>query len=100
MRFTEVWEKIVTYQGSDFRTKRGKLFMYYFTPEGGVTVLFDSPSVTRPGGQTGPIASRSVFEKAFRSGKCIGPGAYTSLGIGGQSYVWAILHDPRINAFE
>ena len=43
--------------------------------------------------------SKRSFEIAFEIGKCSGPGGYAKERIGGASYVWAILHDKRINAF-
>ncbi len=90
--FDEVWELIKIYQNENFRTKRGKVFKYHFNPPEGQTIIITTLALTH--------VSKGSFRRAFNLGKCDGPGAYRGTEIGGSSYVWAILHDRRVNCFD
>ena len=92
--FDEVWELIIKYGHSDFKTKRGIPFIYEVLPVRSSTLIISSRKTA-----LWAYTSKGSFEKAFEIGKCSGPGGYTGKKIGGQSYVWAILHDNRISNF-
>ena len=88
--FDEVWKLIVKHKVFDFKTKTGKPFKYSLE---GMVLIINSPTTIYY------YTSKRSFEIAFEIGKCSGPGGYAKERIGGASYVWAILHDKRINAF-
>jgi len=81
--FEVTWSRIVAHAGKYFRTKTGLEFTYRV-----------EKNVFRPSRTDYGIA-RSDFEKAYDLVPLSGPGEITSL-VRGPSYVWAVLHDPRI----
>ncbi|MCH7792939.1 MAG: hypothetical protein IID31_11760, partial [Planctomycetes bacterium] len=83
----EVWPRMQQVAGETFRTIRGESFTY----------AMDHNTVTVS--RTDFLLHRWNFEKALEIGTVSGPGEYNKRGVRGPSYVWAILHDPRIGAF-
>jgi hypothetical protein len=81
--FNLVWERIVKCQGEEFRTKRGKKFIYRIKGQ----VLIPS--------RTNYFLSKTNFSKAFQILPLKGPGEISNT-VRGPSYVWAILNDSRI----
>jgi len=80
---TEIWERIKAHQHEEFVTKRGLSFTYEVR---GNRLVTDRPSEY-------PIQA-TEFEKALAVMPVPGPGRLRHLR--GPSYIWAILHDPRI----
>lgn len=90
--FDEVWKLIVKHEGQSFKTKRGIPFKYTFSsPQ---SLVIDSSTTDYY------YTSKRSFEIGVEIGKCAGPVTYKGEKISGSSYVWAILHDKRINSFE
>lgn len=81
--FDLVWERIVKFQGEEFRTKTGKKFTYSIKAKG------LTPS------RTDYYLAKINFQKAYRLLPLDGPGKISSI-VRGPSYVWAILNDNRI----
>ncbi len=79
----EVWGRIIAHQGERFETVTGKPFSYRASDDVLVTDRSDFP--LRSG----------EFEKALAVAPSDGPGEISKL-VRGPSYIWAILHDPRI----
>ena len=80
---TEIWERIKTHQNEAFKLKGGEPLTYEVV---GNTVVVDrSPKHPLHIGQ---------FEKALQRVPVDGPNKLYDLR--GPSYLWAILHDPRI----
>lgn len=82
--FGVVWNRIASCQGEGFRTIRGLPFTYVM---GGDYVVPD---------RTAYPLHASNFKKAYEAGPVPGPGSMPK-NVMGPSYVWAILHDPRIS---
>ena len=80
---TEVWQRIKAHNGEAFRTKTGLPFTYDVA--GNTIVVSRSPTYPFPSSQ---------FEKALERVPVAGPNDLHDLR--GPSYLWAILHDPRI----
>lgn len=85
--FERIRQRIVANQREDFRTVTGLPFTYEI--EGEVLV----PSRTHYN------LPKSQVKKAFELVPFAGPGAINSI-VRGPSYVWAILHDPRIRGTD
>ena len=79
----EVWARIVEHEGEEFHTKTVLPFTYEIRGD----VLFPS--------RTDYQISKSDFEKALECVPFAGPSVVNRL-VRGPSYVWAVLHDPRI----
>ena len=79
----DVWNLVVSLQGERFETKTGLSFTYEVR---GNTVY--------PSRAQYSIA-RSEFRRAVEFGPLDGPGPISAL-LRGPSYIWAILHDPRV----
>ena len=82
-----VWGRISSRQGERFETVSGKPFTYRVS---GNTLVTD---------RTDFVLSASDFARALDLVPISGPGAISSL-VRGSSYIWAILHDPRIRQGE
>lgn len=81
---SEIWQRIRTHQNEQFKTIRGKPFVYAVS---GHVVTTD---------RTGDYPMHvSQFEKALALVPLSGPDQINNL-VRGPSYVWAILHDDRI----
>lgn len=78
-----VWKRIESLQGQVFRTKTGMPFTYVVS---GRTLRVDRTDYT---------LSISDFAKAIDRVPFDGPGAI-SKEVRGPSYIWSILHDPRV----
>ena len=81
----KVWEKIKKLEGEEFHTKRGLSFTYRI-----------AGNEFHPS-RTEWLITRADFERALEYVPCDGPGVISNL-IQGPSYVWAVLHDPRIRS--
>lgn len=81
--FDTIWNRIVANQGNTFHLVGGKDFSY--------KIIGKAVSISRA---RAPIY-RSDFERAYHKLPLPGPGEITK-AVRGASYVWAILHDPRI----
>ena len=79
----KVWERIAKLEGEEFHTKRGLSFTYKV-----------HGNEFRPS-RTKWLITKTDFEKALGYVPCDGPGAINKL-VQGPSYVWAVLHDPRM----
>ena len=79
----KVWRNITKFEGEVFHTKRGLPFTYRI--DGNEF----HPSRTQW------LITKTDFEKALGYVPCDGPGVISRL-VQGPSYVWAVLHDPRI----
>lgn len=90
--FNQVWEKIQQNVNQEFNTKRGVRFSYRFCGE--QTLIITTKN------DRDSYSSLGNVQKAFELGKSAGPGVYNQHGVGGSSYVWGILHNPRISAFD
>jgi len=86
--FEDVWRRICELQGVPFHTTRGLEFTYSI--EG---------NVLRPSRTEWNIPKESLAH-AHAFGSVSGPGDYQGTSIQGPSYVWAILHDKRVDAFS
>ena len=82
--FEAVWRRIEECQGQPFYLKRGGVFTYHVDGN----KLFPDRTVWH--------TSKRNFEDAYAFVPFDGPGALREKRIVGASYVWAILHDPRI----
>ncbi len=82
-----VWDRIKNHENEIFKTKTGLDFSY--SVDGKVLVT------TR----TDFNISISEFKKTLERVPLEGPGGLSS-DVHGYSYVWAILHDPRISNNE
>ncbi len=82
--FETAWRRIVKCAGQEFHTKRGIPFSYWI-----------DGNTLQPEHTVWHISKRN-FEQAHELVPFDGPGFLQGSGIVGQSYVWAILHDPRI----
>ena len=85
--FIEVWSRIIAHKGDIFHTKTGKPFSYeidrdYFLPS-----------------RTEYRISKSDFERVYPDVPFEGPGII-NLIVRDPSYIWAVLHDPRISQNE
>ena len=80
----EVWARIVKHEGEEFRMKKEEETLTY---EIQGNVFFSS--------RTDYQIPKSSFEKALELVPFAGPGVMNQ-DIRGSSYVWAVLHDPRI----
>ena len=80
---TEVWQRIKAHQREEFTTKSGLPFTYEIS--GNTMVVSRSPTYPFPASQ---------FEQALERVPVDGPQQLHDLRA--PSYVWAILHDPRI----
>ena len=78
-----IWSQIRRLEGQEFRTKTGKSFTY--------SVYGDSLTPSRTEYNLGKIE----FAKALAKVPLKGPGEISQT-VRGPSYVWAILHDPRV----
>lgn len=85
--FDSIWMRILGHSGKTFKTTRGHTFSY------AAHDAYIVPSI-----DSQPQIYRSQFERAWQRGPTNGPGAIPD--VLGPSYVWAILHDDRINAFQ
>lgn len=85
--FEEIWKRIVAHAGAPFETKRRLPFT--FRVQGDAVV----PS------RTDYVLHRSDFETAHGMTPCQGPAALGDR-VRGPSYIWAILHDPRVRRGE
>ena len=83
--FETIWQRIKECEGQEFRMKRGGVFTYHIDGN----KLFTDRTVWH--------TSRQNFEDAYDFVPFDGPGALKDTHIVGASYVWAILHDPRIS---
>ncbi len=81
--FQEVWNRIRTHEGEEFKTITGKPFTYQIHGD-----VFN-PS------RTNYNVTKSDFEKAFVLTPFKGPGMVNLL-VRGPSYIWAVLHDSRV----
>lgn len=81
--FDTIWRRIEALQGQDFTTITGLPFTYRADER----ALFPSRTDYR--------LSRRNFEKAYGLVPFPNPGAISDT-VRGPSYVWAILHDPRV----
>jgi hypothetical protein len=79
----EVWNRIKAHAGATFTTRTGKEFTY----------AVDGDQLT-PSRAKQNIA-KSNFATALELAPLRGPGDITNV-VRGSSYVWAVLHDPRI----
>ena len=77
------WPRIKCLEGQEFRTKTGKPFTY--------SIYGDSLTPSRTDYNIGKIE----FAKALAKVPLKGPGEISQT-VRGPSYVWAILHDPRV----
>ena len=82
--FEEVWDRIVANAGQTFHTIRGLPFTYKIKGNG----FYPS--------RTNYRISKSDFRKAYQWVPAEGPGEISEI-VRGPSYVWAVLHDPRIS---
>jgi hypothetical protein len=85
--FTSIWKRIKSLEGESFKTRRGLEFTYEISDD----VLYPSRTSYR--------ISQSEFQKAYDLMPIKGPGEISQL-VRGPSYVWAILHDPRIRTTD
>jgi hypothetical protein len=85
--FAEIWSRITAHTGQTFHTKTGLEFTYTID---GKTF---HPSRTHYN------ISITNFRKAYELVPLEGPGKINDL-VRGPSYVWAVLHDPRISRGE
>ncbi|MCD6161468.1 MAG: hypothetical protein J7K40_03525 [candidate division Zixibacteria bacterium] len=83
----EVWGRIMCYEGKHFHTIRGKEFTYTI-----------SGNTLKPNHINRQIP-KSDFGKACKLVPIKGPGKINNL-VQGPSFVWAIIHDPRISQGE
>jgi len=91
-RFNKVWKNILCYQGKLFYTKTGKEFTYMKEKE---DIIVPSRTKWDIPKESFKVAFR-IEEEAVNDNKVTKPGSYRGTKIMGPSYVWAILHDPRI----
>ena len=82
--FAEIWKLILANQGKKFHTITN--FEFEYRIKGNSFFL----------SQTKFRISRSNFEKAYKLVPIDGPDAISKL-VRGSSYIWAVLHDPRIS---
>ena len=82
-----IWARVKSCEGAEFNTKTGKPFKY--------DVVGNSIKPRH----TERIISKVNFEKVLGRLPIDGPGEINKL-VQGPSYVWAILHDPRIRHDE
>ena len=80
--FEKIWDRVIKYQGSTFKTKKGKEFTYQINGNSFV-----------PTGKNS-IISKNDFIKAFSELPIKNPKIIKSLW--GPSYIWAIFNDKRI----
>lgn len=85
--FDATWTRIRALEGAGFATKTGLPFHYAINGEQ------LTPS------RTGYPLHKREFQSAYPHVPCAGPGAFVN-EVRGPSYVWAILHDPRIRKDE
>lgn len=83
----EVWRRIDALQGEHFETIRGLAFSYSVDGDILVTDRTDYPLRV------------AEFAKALELVPLAGPSEITKL-VRGPSYIWAILHDPRVRASD
>ena len=81
--FDDCWNRIRDNVGNQFHTIRGLRFRYKIVSN----YLFPS--------RTDYKISKKDFEKVFKLGRLKGPGIISN-EVRGPSYVWAIMHDERI----
>jgi hypothetical protein len=82
MEFDQVWQRITSNAGAEFRQKTGKRFTYTATSSS------VNPSTTNR------ALPRGDFATAYARAPLIGPGQLQDLQ--GPSYLWAILTDDRV----
>ena len=81
----EVWARIVEHEGEEFPMKRGAILTYEI-----------QGNVFFPSHTDYPIPiPKSNFEKMLELVPFDGPGVVNQ-SIRGSSYIWVVLHDPRI----
>lgn len=89
----EVWARIVKHKGAEFHTKTALPFTYEI--QGNVFRPIRDHQINRK-------IPKSDFEEALKHVPCDGLGDMDQSihkghrSIQGSSYVWAVLHDPRI----
>ena len=82
--FETIWDRIIKEQEKNFYTKTGLRFTYEIKRNG----FYPSRTKYR--------ISENNFEKAYKIVPIDGPGKISDT-IRGPSYIWAVLHDPRIS---
>jgi hypothetical protein len=82
MEFDQVWQRITSNAGAEFRQKTGKRFTYTATNSS------VNPSTTNR------ALPRGDFATAYARAPLIGPGQLQDSQ--GPSYIWAILTDDRV----
>jgi hypothetical protein len=82
--FEELWIRMKEHEGETFRTKNGLDFMYSIRGK----IFYPN--------RTEYQVSKADFRKAFELMPCDGPGVINEI-VRGPSYVWAVIHDPRIS---
>jgi hypothetical protein len=85
--FESVWARITSHAGKSFHTRTGLAFTYQLKGD-----LFH-PS------RTDYQIMKSDFLKAYRIVPIRGPAKIKDV-VRGASYVWAVLHDPRVACRE
>jgi hypothetical protein len=80
--FQQVWQKVAALEGSQFRTAPGAVFTYRFHK---TYVVVSSGNLSVP---------RTFFQKIFQRMQENAPGNAPPLQ--GQTYIQAILADPRV----
>ena len=78
-----VWDRLIAWAGQEFQTKTGKPFTFDIENDG----FFPSRTDYR--------LAKSEFERVLELVPLDGPGEVNHL-VRGPSYIWAVLHDPRI----
>ncbi|HUY00579.1 MAG TPA: hypothetical protein VMV49_13550 [Candidatus Deferrimicrobium sp.] len=82
--FNEIWSRILSHQGASFYTKRNLKFTYQIRGD----IFFPS--------RTNWQIPKNDFRKTYEMVPIEGPGVINNL-VQGPSYIWAVLHDPRIS---
>lgn len=82
--FEEIWDRIAAHAGQTFHTITGLPFTYKIRRNG----FYPS--------RTNYRISKADFREAYQWVPIEGPGAFNEI-VRGPSYVWAVLHDPRIS---
>jgi hypothetical protein len=85
--FEQVWNRIVAFEGEEFRTITNLPFTYELK---GNSLC---PSRTKYN------ISKADFAKAYELVPLTGPGEINNL-VRGPAYTWAILHDKRVSGNE
>jgi hypothetical protein len=85
--FNEIWDRIIKHSGEIFNTITGLKFTYEIKDNG----FYPSRTEYR--------IPKEDFRKAYQMIPVDGPGMI-SKEVRGPSYIWAVLHDPRISLRE